>query len=980
MGDRLERRAVALGLALVALILLATPQATHASGPVLGGQLFSTGTPVTIEVLPASAALTSTLYLLEPEEVRIATNRDVGTKVTVGPYASGEELVFGIRVSGSEFRMGPGSRNPDGVVHATVEFQDDGCAIVAFEDLFGGGDRDYNDNVFRFCGGIAPEPPPPPPPPGPPSTDVPPIANAGADQSVPEGSVVTLDGSASHASGLLAHTYSTTADFANGRAVNLSDATADQLSLDDASRPFDFVWIAASARGTVLKVDARTGKVLGEYASAPQDRAKDPAGATVDKDGNAWVGNRAEQSAVGGVAKGSVAEIGLAENGQCVDRNGNGKIDTSTGLGDIKPWPNASGADDDGGVDTAADECIVRYVRTDGVGISQLSVDAANNVWAGGPSGTGAPRFFDRISPAGAIVRSIDMSAVRCCAGGLVDPSGTLWSSSGDANQLVRIDPSRPNGDADLVKTTALGRLSAGLAIDPGGSIWQANGTSNSVQKVSPTGAVTGTFATGGASNARAVSVTPDSDVWIANSGSNSVSRLRNNGTFVTQVGVGQTPTGVAVDGAGKVWTANRGASTASRINPATNAVDLTVNLGSGAGPDDASDMTGSTLSGAPDEGTWSVVFDSQQANAAWAYVDWTATLPGNSGLTVSVAPSDDGATFGPDVKVQPHAALAGVAASRYLRVTVHFTRSSGGASPTLFDLSVVHAGGQASALAYKWRLAEQHGPPVFLSSTTSAHPSFVAPDDGTYVFELTVTDASGESDTDRVTVTVNNAVPSLVVRSTHGVTGSLTLVSASHTDPGWLDTHTGTIAWGDGTTSALHVTDGSGWGTAFGSHRYTAAGSYHIAITLTDDDGGTATATTATASISEGVALWANSSTASSTIDWTGSSETINGRVHSNRDVKISSSHNRVNGSFEYVNSLTNGGSDNVYTPPPARSTVQPYPVTVHARRLRARRARGDRGRDAVLRHDVAVQGEGQGLLDRLGHAARDRSLLRAV
>src|SRR5439155_17317989 len=153
-------------------------------------------------------------------------------------------------------------------------------------------------------------------------------------------------------------------------------------------------------------------------------------------------------------------------------------------LGDVKPWPNASGADDDGGVKTAADECIVHYVRTDGVGIAQLSVDAAGNVWAGGPSGTGAPRFFDRVSPAGAIVRSVDMSSVRCCAGGLVDPSGTLWSSSGDANQLVRVDPSRPSGDADLVKTTPLGRFSAGLGIDRGGSIWQANGTSNSVQKV----------------------------------------------------------------------------------------------------------------------------------------------------------------------------------------------------------------------------------------------------------------------------------------------------------------------------------------------------------------------------------------------------------------------------------------------------------------------------------------------------------------
>ena len=35
----------------------------------------------------------------------------------------------------------------------------DGSIIVAFEDLMNGGDRDYNDNIFRFSGGVTvPEP------------------------------------------------------------------------------------------------------------------------------------------------------------------------------------------------------------------------------------------------------------------------------------------------------------------------------------------------------------------------------------------------------------------------------------------------------------------------------------------------------------------------------------------------------------------------------------------------------------------------------------------------------------------------------------------------------------------------------------------------------------------------------------------------------------------------------------------------------
>ena len=43
-------------------------------------------------------------------------------KVVVGPYGSGTELVFGIRVGGQEFRLGPGGRNPDGIPHAVVDF------------------------------------------------------------------------------------------------------------------------------------------------------------------------------------------------------------------------------------------------------------------------------------------------------------------------------------------------------------------------------------------------------------------------------------------------------------------------------------------------------------------------------------------------------------------------------------------------------------------------------------------------------------------------------------------------------------------------------------------------------------------------------------------------------------------------------------------------------------------------------------------
>ncbi|HET9347339.1 MAG TPA: RHS repeat-associated core domain-containing protein [Candidatus Limnocylindrales bacterium] len=769
-----------------------------------------------------------------------------------------------------------------------------------------------------------------------PSQFVPPTADAGDDQSVPEGTVVTLDATESTSSNLVTRTYTTSADFAEGTSINLTDTPPDQLRLDDTTEAFAFIWIAASSRGTVVKIDTETGEILGEYWSAPQNRSKDPSRTTVDHNGNVWVGNRAEGSSLGGVARGSVTQVGLLENGQCVDRNGNGTIETSTGRGDIRPWPNSSGVDTNGGVETAADECILTYVRTNGVAIRQVSVDAENHVWVGGAAQGNSPSFFDRLAPDGTIVRSINMRApaqtgesgvVVCCYGGLVDPAGILWSSSG-SNNLVRLDPSFPNGHADLIRNIGLGRTSYGLGIDPGGFLWQSNWTSNTVMKISPAGAILNTFGTSGGNNDRGVAVTADGDVWVANSAGDSVSRLRNNGSLVTVIGVGNEPTGVAVDAAGKVWATNLQSSTASRINPATNTVDLTVSLGSGAGPYNYSDMTGATLTGAPDDGTWSVVYDSEADDTAWAYLDWNAQLSGDGAFSVTVASSDDGVTFGPEVAVSDAEEISGLDTGRYLRITARFTRATSGESPVLFDLTVAHAGDRANTLAYSWRLVDIDGPPIFLSSATSPTPSFVAPDDGSYTFELTVTDSAGLSDTDEVTVGVTNLDPAVEADIGSAFARGVTLVNASFTDPGWLDTHSATFNWGDGSpVEAVSVTaQGTGWGSFFGSHVYAAAGTFTVSLTLTDDDGGSDTFDLGQVGVAEPVAVWANSTSAAKTIEWTGSGGTITGRVHSNREVKIAGTLPKsIIGPTEYATSIQVQGP---HTVTPVQMAPQTIPV----------------------------------------------------
>lgn len=125
----------------------------------LGDPVYATGGLVTVEVLSASSALTSDLYLDVPLPVTfIATNRDVGTIVTLGPFSPGVELIFALQVppgaggTGGRWFTGDASRNADGVVHASADPDGAGCIIVGFEDLSGGGDHDYNDCVFRMCG------------------------------------------------------------------------------------------------------------------------------------------------------------------------------------------------------------------------------------------------------------------------------------------------------------------------------------------------------------------------------------------------------------------------------------------------------------------------------------------------------------------------------------------------------------------------------------------------------------------------------------------------------------------------------------------------------------------------------------------------------------------------------------------------------------------------------------------------------------
>jgi hypothetical protein len=144
------------------LVWAVWPAQPAAASTGIGGQLYSTGGTVTVTYNGSNAGYTSDLYLYSPSVIYIATGHitPVGTQVTIGPFTAGDELIFGIYVwnTGHTFYMGPGSRNPDTQPHANVVQTGPNDFDVGFEDLFGGGDRDYDDILFHFSGSLAPDP------------------------------------------------------------------------------------------------------------------------------------------------------------------------------------------------------------------------------------------------------------------------------------------------------------------------------------------------------------------------------------------------------------------------------------------------------------------------------------------------------------------------------------------------------------------------------------------------------------------------------------------------------------------------------------------------------------------------------------------------------------------------------------------------------------------------------------------------------
>lgn len=502
-------------------------------------------------------------------------------------------------------------------------------------------------------------------------------------------------------------TYTTIKDFSYGTLLNTTTAltpigTTGQVQFSPTSKPFPYLYVAVSARGTLVRIDINSGAILGEYFTAPNGNGRDPSRTTVDQLGNVWVSNRAEDGLSPGLLppfnmsnKGSVTRIGLVIGGTrdlsdplkkdyiyppwtyntCVDRDGDGRIKTSRGLADIRPWPGGgvAGADTHGGVGTADDECIINYTRVAGTNARTVAIDNNNDLWVGGRNSK-HEKLNGALSPnpsSGQPIANTEFAAACGGYGGFIDKFGVLWSARFNSN-LLRFDPSV--GPPGACLNTNHGDY--GLALDPktchvwhtslvGPSADANNPIAGRVVEMDPAGTILFSRPHGHA-YAQGLAVDSNGSVWVAHSivapPATTIGHLKTTpGVFVGNVSLVDTtvnpnkfgigPTGVSVDTNGKIWVTNLYTDNVMRIDPnkgnfgldvvtRIGEVDLTVDLGDNAGPYNYSDMTGGQAISNPTQGFWDVVHNGLVLNTAWGRIKWNTEpeklIPSGSSITVS--------------------------------------------------------------------------------------------------------------------------------------------------------------------------------------------------------------------------------------------------------------------------------------------------------------------------------------------------------
>lgn len=352
---------------------------------------------------------------------------------------------------------------------------------------------------------------------------------------------------------------------------------------------FSNIWIANSPEGTVSRIDTVTGTEIGRYATGPT-AATDPSRTTVNLIGDIATLNRG-----GG---GSVIKI-AAERDRCVDRNGDGTIQTSQGAGDVLPWDQdecvvwskplhagARAAAWDSGNDPAQEDC----AGEPSLWVSAMDPGATVHIWRlAGDTGD---------EEATATIPNWEGSAEwGGLYGGAVDQGRNFWAIGKDNAALFRVDFET----MDVTRWDAPGvdRL-YGIAMDKEGNPYVTAEFDNRLLRFDADSETWEDLASI-SGILRGLAVDGNGDAWVATNRTCGLARYHHADGSVDTISLPECniPVGVSIDVDGFVWVVDQWAGAppfgrAHKIEPSTYAIERTV-MGLDT-PYTYSDMTGAGL------------------------------------------------------------------------------------------------------------------------------------------------------------------------------------------------------------------------------------------------------------------------------------------------------------------------------------------------------------------------------------------------
>lgn len=131
----------------------AKPTVAPAPAPVASdGGFAAAGGSVVVDIKASDSGYDNRIYWSNDNFVTrhyLGVDNQTGS-YDLGPMAAGTRIDFAIvNGVGQEFRTGGAAANADGFAHTQTSAAAGGGRLIGFEDLHGGGDRDFNDAVLQ---------------------------------------------------------------------------------------------------------------------------------------------------------------------------------------------------------------------------------------------------------------------------------------------------------------------------------------------------------------------------------------------------------------------------------------------------------------------------------------------------------------------------------------------------------------------------------------------------------------------------------------------------------------------------------------------------------------------------------------------------------------------------------------------------------------------------------------------------------------